>query len=82
MQAAIRKSWPARLSALGFIAVIVLGNVWWTFGLTGKPIPQWLGVAMASSIGLTLFSGVCLMALMVYRKLNPLPEPPEEPHAP
>ncbi len=82
MQAAIRKSWPARLSALGFIAVIVFGNVWLTFGLTHTPIPQWLGVAMAISIGVTLTGGVCLMSLITYRKFRPLAEAPEEHDAP
>ncbi len=82
MQSAIRKSWPARLSALGFIVVIIFGNVWLTFGLTDTPIPQWLGVAMAAGIGVSLTGGVCLMALIIYRKFRPLAEDPEKPDAP
>ena len=78
MQAALRKSWPARLSASGFIAVIVFGNVWATYGITNEAIPQWLGVAMASSIGVTLAGAGSLVALILWRKLHPLPEEPEE----
>lgn len=78
MQASLRKSWPARLSALGFIAVIVFGNVWATYGITNQPVPQWLGVAMMAAIGLTLTGGAGLMALIVWRKLHPLPDEPEE----
>lgn len=70
MQDSLRKSWPARLSALGFILVVLLGNVWLTFGLTKEPIPTWLGIGMAVAIGLTLLGGVGLVALIAWRKLR------------
>lgn len=70
MQESVRKSWPARLSALGFIFVIILGNVWLTYGLTNEPVPAWLGVAMAASIGVTLLGGAGLVGLLVWRRMR------------
>lgn len=79
MESSLRKSWPARVAALGFIIIIVLGNIWATYGITGKPVPQWLGVGFAASMILTLAAAVVLIGMIVWRKLHPLPEPPEVP---
>ena len=38
----IRKSILARLIAIGFIYIIVLGNIWFAQGVSGSPTPEWM----------------------------------------
>jgi hypothetical protein len=76
----VRKSWPSRLSAVGFIMVILFGNLWLTFALLGQQVPNWARNGFALGLCLTLVGAVLLMAFIAHLKLKGAS--PQDPEAP
>lgn len=69
MHQELRKSIWTRLVALGFIYLIVLGNVWFTYTVTGGEVPLTLRVAFFVGIFWVLTSavGVLVHAVQIKR---------------
>jgi protein-S-isoprenylcysteine O-methyltransferase Ste14 len=65
----LRHTPPARIVALSFVLLILLGNVWFVLAVIGWEIPSWFQVA--SRIGLcgALVGGFWLVVLAVRRWL-------------
>jgi len=79
LETALRRSWPARITALGFVVVIVFGNFAIADIVMGVDIASWTFNGMWIGIGVTVVSGISLAALLVTRKLRRPPEVPGEP---
>jgi hypothetical protein len=60
MRQDIRSSIWARLLALSFIVLILLGNVWFVLFVTGQRAPVWLYSILAGTMGSALLFGVLL----------------------
>ena len=60
MRQELRLSLPARLTALSFIVLIVIGNLWLLEGLLGKSPPRWLQLGFLLGCGGVLVGGVGL----------------------
>ncbi len=65
----LRQSLPARVAAVGFIVVIVLGNVWLTYGLTGQTPPVWVAVSFLGGMVIAGCGGLGLAYVAVRAKL-------------
>ena len=50
--------WSARLTAIGFVVLILGGNAWLVFGLVGGAIPDWLKMSAAFGVGLVGCGGL------------------------
>jgi uncharacterized membrane protein len=70
MKSALRKSTPARIAALGFIVVVIFGNLRLTYALLGRPVSSWMQNGFALGVCLTLIGAVCLLALGVHLKIQ------------
>ena len=76
MHQTIRQSWPARLSAIGFIIVILAGNGWLVYALMGDPVPPVVSYAFAGGVFLALAGGLGLVLLTLKLRMAP-PQLPE-----
>jgi hypothetical protein len=47
----------ARAGAIGFILLIVVGNLWFVKSLTGEPIPEWMRLVGTVGVVLAFFGG-------------------------
>lgn len=43
--------WSARITAVGFVILILGGNAWFVFGLFGTAIPEWLKFSAILGVG-------------------------------
>jgi hypothetical protein len=80
----LRKSLPARAAALGFVALIIFGNLWVVYALINAKPPVWISYGFGAGLIVAMVSGVALGALLVYWRIRPpagleAPER-EEPH--
>lgn len=73
METALRRSWPARITALGFVLVIAFGNFAIADIVMGVDIAAWTFNGMWIGIAVTVVGGISLVALSVARKLRPPP---------
>lgn len=55
-----RSSVWSKLSALGFIILVILGNIWFIEGLTGREAPKWLQILFLANVLGLLISGLGL----------------------
>ncbi len=65
-----RSSFWSKVSALGFIVLVILGNIWFVEGLTGRESPPWLQVLFIANVLVLLISGFGLgihILLNIYR---------------
>lgn len=76
LDASLKKSWPARITAIGFIIVILAGNGWLAYGLMSEPVPELIGAGFAAGIAVSLVGGVALGALIVVRRFHDGPTTP------
>lgn len=53
------KPWN-RAVAIGYIALIILGNVWLTYAMVAHPTPTWFHIASKVAIGFTVVATFCL----------------------
>lgn len=70
MQAALRHSRPARVVAVGFIAMIFFGNLWLVQALLGQAAPDWMRHGFAFGLVACLLGGIFLLALAVYLRMK------------
>jgi hypothetical protein len=63
------RSLPARLIALSFIALILLGNCWFVLALIGWRIPQWFSLLSYVAVSMALAGGLWLTAIGLRRRL-------------
>lgn len=47
-----------RLTALGFILLILIGNIWFALGLSGANVPNFLQLGAALGLGLVVVGGL------------------------
>ena len=66
----IKKSAPTKISAVGFIIVIVFGNLWLVNALTSSDTPFWVSYGFFSGVIVVLFGGVSLALLIVSGRLT------------
>ncbi len=52
---------PCKLTAIGFIGIIVGGNLWFAQGFSGQPVSPALMASIWFSTGLALAGGVGMM---------------------
>lgn len=71
MDPILRKSWPARVAAVGFIVVILAGNAWLCFAMLGIPVPNAVSVSFAAGIAVSLAGGAGLAVLAAVNRLRP-----------
>jgi hypothetical protein len=62
--------WSARITAVGFVILILGGNAWLVFGLFGAATPEWLKLGAVLGIGSVILGalgiGVGLMRRAVF----------------
>lgn len=66
----LRKSWPARVTAIGFIIVILAGNAWLCFAMLGIPVHDVVTTAFGLGISTSLLGGIGLVALTLIKRLR------------
>jgi lipopolysaccharide export LptBFGC system permease protein LptF len=63
--------WSARISAVGFVILILGGNAWLVFGLFGTATPEWLKLSAILGVGSVILGalgiGVDLLRRVVLR---------------
>ncbi len=83
MDETIKRSFWSRLSALGFIFLIVVGNIWYAKMIVGEPIGVWIQLSFYLSVGMALVGAVGVTYLLLRQKLvrsdKSDPENPEDP---
>lgn len=65
-----RKTPFARAVAIGFILIILLGNVWLIYALMGRPAPVWTGLGFLFASGVIAISGVGLLTRLIKSRLG------------
>lgn len=60
MQSEIKKSAPAKISAIGFIVVVIFGNLWLVNAMLGTQVPFWVSYGFFTGVVLVLVGGVGL----------------------
>lgn len=66
----LKKTWPSRIAAVGFILFFLAGNLWLATALVGGKPEEWMGMAFAVGIFVSLFGGGGLVGLMIWRYLR------------
>ena len=78
----LRRSLPARIAAIGFILVIIFGNLWLALALIASRAPDWISVGFAVGIATALTGGVGLAWLRLRQLLRGGPGTGPGPDAP
>ena len=65
MKPHIRQSLAAKIVAVGFIILILLGNFWVVGHLLGREPAEWMSVLGLGGLGLVLIGGVFLIFQIV-----------------
>ena len=68
MRIEIRQSPPARVVALCFIFIVILGNIWVTYAIVGLEPPVWVQVAFPWVILATFLGGLWLAIWSAWQK--------------
>jgi hypothetical protein len=55
-----QKSFGAKISAVGFALIILLGNFWILYSVFGRPSPNWLADGLRASALITLLGALSL----------------------
>ena len=72
MDEQLRRSIWTKMSAIGFIYLIVLGNIWYAMLVVGAAPPEWLKISFYLGIFFVLASGAgLLMKILTRWYLNP-----------
>lgn len=66
----LKRSWPARLAAVGFVIVILAGNGWFVYGFTGNQVPDLVSGSFSLGILMSLSGGLGLAALAIKRRIS------------
>ena len=80
MDEQLRRSVWTKLSALGFIYLIILGNIWFAFMVVGAVLPDWLRNSFYLGVLFVLGSGAGLFTKILtnWYLAAPLEETDEE----
>ena len=68
MRSALRRSPPARVVAVCFILIVILGNIWVTYAVVGREPPAWVQMSFPWVILSTLVAGLWLAAWSALQK--------------
>ena len=68
MNDALRRSLPSKLTAIGFIVLIVSGNFWLVNALISKSPSTWVGIGFMVGSVLTMAGAIGLLTLALYRR--------------
>jgi hypothetical protein len=71
LQPELKKSAPAKISAIGFIVLIVFGNLWLVNALIHVETPYWVSYGFFTGVVLVAVGGIALTALIFAGKLSP-----------
>lgn len=71
MHPQLKKSAPAKISAIGFIILIIFGNLWLVDALILKATPVWVSYGFFTGVCIVFVGGIGLMYLLLLNKLNP-----------
>lgn len=74
MDPGLKKSAPAKISAIGFILLIIFGNLWLVNALIQSGTPYWVSYGFFIGVIFVMLGGLGLAALKLTRKLTPRPE--------
>lgn len=78
MQQDIRSSWWTKLIAIGFILLILMGNFWVVFLITGQAIPEWLQSGFMANIGFLVICCLGFGGMVLWRLLRGRPAVDED----
>jgi hypothetical protein len=65
MNGSVTRSFPARIVAISFVVLILLGNGWFVLAVNGWQIPGWFRVMSKGAVLTALMGGLWLAALGV-----------------
>lgn len=71
MHPELKKSAPAKISAIGFVLLIIFGNLWLVNTMIQAETPYWVSYGFFTGVVLVLVGGVALTALIFAGKLRP-----------
>lgn len=74
----LRKSLPARGTALGFIALVLFGNLWVGYALINATPPNWVRYGFGFGMVTAIAFGLALGGLAIYRRLFPVEAPADD----
>ena len=66
MKQKLRESLPVKITALGFITLIIAGNFWLINHFTGTPPALALKVAGVTGFLAVLLGGVCILGMQIW----------------
>ncbi len=76
MHSEVKKSAPAKISAIGFIIVIVFGNLWLVNALLSTVTPFWVAYGFFTGVVLVFAGGAGLGYVLLMRQIaGPKAEP-------
>lgn len=70
MHPEVKKSTPAKISAIGFIVVIIFGNLWLANAILGTPMPFWVSYGFFSGVVVVVVGGVGLAMVMLNARID------------
>ncbi len=76
MHPEVKKSAPAKITALGFIVVIIFGNLWLVNALMSTVTPFWVAYGFFTGVVLVFTGGAGLGYALIMRQIS---EPKVEP---
>lgn len=62
--------WGRRVAAIGFILLIILGNIWATMMITNSQIPIWLYETGLAATGVAILGGLLLLTAYLLRAVT------------
>lgn len=75
MHPSVRRSIWAKMTALGFIYLIILGNFWFSYRLFGHHSPEWLLEAFVIGLPFVFIGGMGVIFLAVKQLIHDLKNP-------
>ena len=70
MDRQLLQSSPARVVALSFVLLILLGNYWFALTVIGQPVPSWFPIASRAAMFGAIGGGLWLAAMAVRNWLD------------
>lgn len=61
MNPEVRKSAATKISAIGFIILILSGNLWLVYAILGSQVPFWVSYGFTTGVAVTALGGIALV---------------------
>jgi hypothetical protein len=73
----LRHSFPARATAIGFVILVLFGNLWVVYAIINAKAPPWVSYGFGAGLILTGVAGIGLLGVALQQFIKRLREPPQ-----